>query len=281
MIETTSDSLEARLKALWGASRLPGFADSTVTLRPPHWQEPWRRLQQLVAVQASGLVHGPHGVGKSFLLHRLSQELSPKQYRVIRLVHSTLMGSDLLRQLVRLGGMNPNYRRSENVLLLRQLWQQTAPLWPVLILEEAQNLSAPALEELRLLACERSDTQPPFSLLLVGDEDLLPPLHMGVNRALLSRLGFSLALTPWPLEALRDYLQQRLAEVSIHKSPFDPAAEQLLLQSAAGRPRHLNDLLQRSLENAALASGRQVMAEDVQAALDTLPWVATHAPPRS
>jgi type II secretory pathway predicted ATPase ExeA len=220
-------------------------------------------------------------VGKSFLLHRLSQELSPKQYRVIRLVHSTLMGSDLLRQLVRLGGMNPNYRRSENVLLLRQLWQQTAPLWPVLILEEAQNLSAPALEELRLLACERSDTQPPFSLLLIGDEDLLPRLHMGVNRALLSRLGFSLALTPWPPEALQDYLEQRLAEVGIRKSPFDAAAEQLLLQSAAGRPRHLNDLLQRSLEIAALASRRQVSAEDVQGALDTLPWVATHAPPRS
>jgi hypothetical protein len=68
--------------------------------------------------------------------------------------------------------------------------------------------------------------------------------------------------------------------VGVRKSPFDPAAEQLLLQSAAGRPRHLNDLLQRSLENAALAR-RQVMAEDVQAALDTLPWVATHAPPRS
>jgi type II secretory pathway predicted ATPase ExeA len=281
MTEMTSESLEARLKALWGASRLPGFADSTVTLRPPHWQEPWRRLQQLVAVHASGLVHGPHGVGKSFLIHRLSEELSPKQYRVIRLVHSTLMGSDLLRQLVHLGGLSPSYRRSENVLQLRQLWQQTAPLWTVLFMEEAQNLSASALEELRLLACDRSDTHAPFSLLLLGDEDLLPRLQMGVNRALLSRMGFSLALPVWPPDTLRDYLLQRLAEVGIHKSPFEAAAEELLLQSAAGRPRHLNALLQRSMENAAHATRRLVGIDDVQAALDTLPWVAGHAQTRS
>ena len=53
---------------------------------------------------------------------------------------------------------------------------------------------ASALEEVRLLTCARSDTRPPFSLLLVGDDSLLPRLQMGINRALLSRLGFALAL---------------------------------------------------------------------------------------
>jgi general secretion pathway protein A len=273
MIETASETCQRQLKALWGASRLPGFADSTVQVRPSHWQQLWARLQQLAHVRASGLVCGPHGVGKSFLVHSFTQELSPKQYRPIRLVHSTLMGSDLLRQLVRLGGGTPTLRRSDNVLLLRQQWEQLSPLWPVLIVEEAQNLSAPALEELRLLACDRPDTQPPFSLLLVGDEDLLPRLQLGINRALTSRLGFCLGLSSWPLEALRDYLQKRLEEVGIHASPFDPAAEELLLQSAAGLPRQLNILLQRSLENAAQAQRRKISPEDIHAALDLLPWI--------
>ncbi len=77
--------------------------------------------------------------------------------------HSSLMGSDLLRQLVSLGGKKPQYRRGDNVLLLSALWQEWAPLWPVLIVEEAQDLNPAALEELRLLTCARADTQTPFS----------------------------------------------------------------------------------------------------------------------
>jgi Holliday junction resolvasome RuvABC ATP-dependent DNA helicase subunit len=65
----------------------------------------------------------------------------------------------------------------------------------------------------------------------------------------------------------------RLAEVGIHASPYEPAAQELLLQSAQGSPRTVNGLLQRSLETAATAQRRQVTRADVQAALDTLPWL--------
>jgi hypothetical protein len=44
---------------------------------------------------------------------------------------------------------------------------------------------------------DRRDTQPPFSLLLVGDEQLLPRLQMGINAPLLARLSFCLRLQPW------------------------------------------------------------------------------------
>jgi len=265
--------LELALKTLWGASRWPGFAESTVNLAPESWQEALRRLHQLVAVRASGLVHGPNGIGKSFLLHFWSQQLSPKQYRVLRINHSTLMGSDLLRQLVILAGKRPQYRRGDNVLSLAATWLEWAPVWPVLIVEEAQDLNTAALEELRLLTTARADTQSPFSLILVGDQDLLPRLDLGINQALISRLGFCLRMDRWPKEPMQAYLQGRLAEVGIHASPFDPAAEQLLLQSAQGTPRKLNNLLQRTLEIAAAAARRQVTSSDVQAALDTLPWI--------
>lgn len=113
--------LELALKTLWGASRWPGFAESTVCLAPPGWQDTERHLHQLVAVRASGLLHGLHGVGKSLLLHRWCQALSLKHYRCLRLSHSTLMGSDLLRQFVALGGQAPRFRRGDNVLALAAL----------------------------------------------------------------------------------------------------------------------------------------------------------------
>jgi type II secretory pathway predicted ATPase ExeA len=269
-----SESLDLALKTLWGASRWPGLADSTVVLAHPAWQDALRRLDQLAGVHSSGLVHGVHGIGKSTLLHRWSERLSPKQYRILRVAHSSLMGSDLLRHLVKLSGKSPSYRRGDNVLLLAELWHEWAPAWPILVVEEAQDVNTAALEELRLLTCSRSDATPPFSLILCGDNELLPRLNLGINQALLSRLSFCIRLERWTPDALKQYLGERLAEVAIHSSPFEPAAESLLLQSAQGTPRTLNALLQRSLEQAAIAQRRNVTSADVQAALDALPWVA-------
>lgn len=271
-------SLDVALKTLWGASRWPGMSDGQVVTTHPSWQEAYRRLDQLAGVRASGVLHGPNGVGKSTLLHHWSARLSPKQYRIVRLAHSSLMGSDLLRQLVRLGGKQSMYKKGDNVSLLSELWQEWAPAWPILIIEEAQDLAVAVLEELRLLTCARSDATPPFSLILCGDGDLLGRLELNVNRALVSRLGFCLHLAPWPTEGFCDYLRQRLAEVGIHSSPFEPAAETLLLHAAAGIPRTLNALLQRAMEQAAIANRRIVNTGDVQTALDALPWLARARP---
>lgn len=275
---TEGPALDLALKTLWGASRWPGLADGEVVLSHTAWQEAYRRLDQLVGVRASGVLHGPNGVGKSTLLHHWSERLSPKQYRLLRVAHSSLMGSDLLRHLVKLGGKAPQYRRGDNVSLLAELWQEWAPAWPILLIEEAQDLAVASLEELRLLTCARSDATPPFSLVLCGDAELLGRLELNVNRPMVSRLGFCLHLERWPAQGFYEYLHQRLAAVGIHTSPFEPAAENLLLQSAQGIPRTLNQLLQRAMEQAALANRRVVTSADVQLALDALPWLARVRP---
>lgn len=273
-----SPSLDVALKTLWGASRWPGQVDSSLILTHRAWQEALRKLDQLAAVKSSGVIHGGYGFGKSFLLHHWSQRQSPKQYRFLRLAHSSLTGSELMRQLVKRAGKQSCYRRGDNVLTLATLWEEWAPAWPIVILEEAQDLHISALEELRLLSCSRDDAQPPFSLILCGDHELLPRLNMGIYRALVSRLGFCIRLDEWPLPTLVEYLQERLREVGIHASPFEAAAETLLVQSAKGSPRTVNALLQRSMEQAALAQRRNVTAADVQAALDGLPWLARPKP---
>lgn len=275
---TEAPALDLALKTLWGASRWPGMAEGEVVLVHPAWLEAYRRLDQLAAVRASGVLCGPNGVGKSTLLHRWSERLSPKQYRLVRMAHGSLAHSDLLRQLVRLGGKEPRYRKGDNVNLLAGLWNEWSPVWPILVIEEAQDLAIAALEELRLLTCARPDAAPPFSLILCGDEDLLGRLELNVNRALVSRLGFCLQLERWPAESFCAYLHQRLAEVGIHSSPLEPAAETLLLQSAQGLPRTLNALLQRAMEQAAMANRRVVTCADVQLALDALPWIARIRP---
>ena len=129
---TEAPALDVALKTLWGASRWPGMADGEVVLSHPSWQEAYRRLDQLVSVHASGVLHGPNGVGKSTLLHRWGERLGQKQYRFLRMAHGSLAHSDLLRHLVTLGGRTPQYRKGDNVMLLSALWQEWAPAWPIL-----------------------------------------------------------------------------------------------------------------------------------------------------
>lgn len=269
--------LDTALKSLWGASRLPFGAAVEKPYASDSFQQTRRRLEQLVAVRACGLLHGPNGVGKTLLVQHFLQSLPDKRYKTLVLSHSSVTGTDLLRLWCSELGQTARMRRSDNVLLIRQGWQQLDRLWPVVVLDEAQNLSATALEEVRLLSCDRRDTQPPFSLLLVGDEQLLPRLQMGINAPLLARLSFCLRLQPWTTEELAGYVQARLEQAGIHVNPFDAPALNLLVQAGNGLPRLLNHLAQRALEEAVAQNSRAITAAHVQRALELLPWVAQFA----
>lgn len=261
-------------KTLWGASQ-PPFAEA---VQRPYQSKSFsqfsRQLQQLVAVRACGLVYGPHGVGKTLLVQHLLASLPDKRYKPLLLSHSSVTGTDLLRLLCLELGRTVRLRRADNLTELRQAWQQLDRIWPVVALDEAQDFSATALEEVRLLTCDRRHTQSPFSLILVGDDQLLPRLQMGINAPLLARLSFCLQLQPWTLEELQGYLHARLQAASIHTVPFDEPALQLLLQAAHGRPRLVNHLAQRAMEQAANQSVRTISAAHVQSALDLMPWLA-------
>ena len=271
---TNPSDLQTRLKTLWGAAQAP-FSD--------HVQAPFAgaafttlstQLEQLAGVRASGVVHGPNGVGKSLCVEHFLRSLPDKRFKTVLISHSSVTGTDLLRLLCVELGRTPRMRRGDNLQEIRQAWQQLDRLWPVLALEEAQNLSATALEEIRLLSCDRRTGQLPFSLLLVGDSQLLPRLQMGINAALLTRLGFCLALNPWPAEEVHAYIQCRLEEVGIHANPFEEAALHLLVQAANGLPRAINHLAQRAVETAAAQNSRVITTAHLQRAFELLPWIA-------
>ncbi len=275
-MNTTSDKsidMEGQLRSQWGASAWPFSAAVKEPLKSDAYTRTLRRLEQCMAVRACGILHGPNGVGKSRLVKALVDRLPQKSYRTMVLTHSSVTGADITRYLCHTQGISIAQRRSDNIMALHKLWRDLDGLWPVLIFEEAQNLSAVAMEELRLMTCERLDTQPPFSLLLVGDGTLMPRLHMGVNRPLLTRMGFCLELSVWPPELCSEYIGKRLEEVGIHENVFDPEAEQLILRIAGGIPRAINHLGQRSFEEAARERSRQIRAQHVQQALEQLPWL--------
>ena len=84
---------------------------------------------------------------KSYLCGCFNEKLPEKRYKIFSLAHSSLTA---------------------------------ATTWPI-----SARLSASSLEEIGLLTCARTDTRPtlPFSLLMIGDDSLLPRLEMGINHS--------------------------------------------------------------------------------------------------
>lgn len=228
------------------------------------------------------MLHGPNGTGKSLLLDALLDRLSDKEFLPIKHAHTSVTGPDLLRSLCRAYGLEPSMRRSDNVHRLLKHWQALGALHPVLLIDEAQLLDSRALEELRLLCADRTrltgkERTPPFSLVLCGDQDLLPTLAMGVHRALRSRLGFCLQTAPLSEEQTTAYVIFRWGEVGVATCPFDAAALTLLHQAAAGVLRTINQLGTLATTRAAQAKSSTIGPQHVQEALAQLPWLGTDA----
>jgi len=272
-MKPATDNLTLLFKSLWGASGVPFCAGAKPAFGHPDFEALSAKISQLCAIGSSGVLHGPNGSGKSYLInYLLESKLSEKQFKVLVLTHSSLTGSDLLRALCFALEIRPKFRRSDNVATITEAWKSLGSRWPVLIVEEAQNLSAAALEELRLLSCAKLD-KVPFSLVLVGDNALLASLKLGVHAPLRSRLGYCLQLGPLNSQQSRQYLEHGLRSASIHSSPFQPEAMELLIQAGGGLPRTINHLAQRSMEAAAAQSSVDVSAAHVQAGIDRLPWL--------
>jgi type II secretory pathway predicted ATPase ExeA len=275
----SNQSIDIQLKAVWGAAE-PPFAETTPGLfETPELLGLIEQLEQLLRMRASGVLAGANGTGKSLMLDALIDRLPDKEFMTVKLSHSSVTGSDLLRSLARAYGLEPAMRRSDNVHGLLKFWNGLGGLHPVIVLDEAQELESRALEEVRLLFADRAkltgkQRTAAFSLVLCGDQDLLPTLRMGVHKALRSRLGFCLGTTPFTEEQTSQYVMFRWAQVGVQSCPFDAQALTLLHQAADGIARTINHLGALATAAAARVKDHTVNANHVQEALEQLPWLA-------
>ena len=243
--------IQSRLKKVWGATGMPFAAMTRSDYQSPlqnGLREEWLRWIEL---GANGVISGEHGVGKTVMLQKVKEGLSPKLYSVITLTHTSLSAGDVLCALCQALGIEPSFRRSKTARSLVEIWQREGRK-PVLLVDEAQNLTAAALEELRLLMCasgQLSGTHPRESLTmtLCGDRELLPKLKLGINAPLLSRLGYQLQLEGLGEEEVETYLQARFEEVGIQTPPLETGAVPLIHKASEGNPRKINQLLQQAI----------------------------------
>jgi len=141
----------------------------------------------------------------------------------------------------------------------------------VLIIDEAQNLSADVLEQVRLLTNLETSTQKLLQIVLIGQPELRTLLAREDMRQLSQRVTARYHLDPISREEAGAYIRHRLQICGTTQSIFRKRAVDKIQQLSGGIPRLINVLCDRSLLGAYVEGKTQVDPRVVKkAALEVL-----------
>ena len=117
----------------------------------------------------------------------------------------------------------------------------------VLIIDEAQNLSIPVLEQLRLLTNLETNQRKLLQIMLIGQPELLTLLAKGELRQLTQRVTARFHLDALNREEVYEYIKHRLKIAGARGMFFPAAAVNRIFKISEGVPRVVNLLCDRAL----------------------------------
>lgn len=117
----------------------------------------------------------------------------------------------------------------------------------LLIVDEAQNLDALMLEELRVLSNINADKHLVLQTILVGQPELRETLRRADLRQLAQRIGADYHLPALTLQDARLYVRHRLTVAGGDPGLIDTAAIDLVWTRSGGVPRLVNQLCDTAL----------------------------------
>ncbi|MBW7929791.1 MAG: AAA family ATPase [Gammaproteobacteria bacterium] len=221
------------------------------------------------------IITGEIGIGKTTVLNMVMQELGP-DFVTARLTHTTLSHIELLQALLSEFGM-PIYKRKKVLLLdtLRAFFlkQHEEGKHVVIIVDEAQNLSGPALEELRLLSCIDTAERKIVSIVLTGQPSLDDLLDAPGLTQLRQRARLRQRLEALDEGETEEYLRHRLAVAGGElEQIFDTATIGDIFRLTQGIPRLINTLCDTALTACMVENLPKVTTEVIDEVVQELRW---------
>jgi len=186
---------------------------------------------------------GKVGTGKTTLLHTLRQRLNG-QTAISFVVHSTLPFDGILEYVLQdLGIAKTGDSRAQRLMALNNFLIEREPAGEstVLVLDEAQNLDASTLEQIRLLSNFETPTSKLLQILLVGQPELKARLQLPELQQLKQRIGLRCQIPPLASDEIRDYIRTRLRIAGARDlALFTDAAVSRITEYSGGIPRLIN-----------------------------------------
>jgi general secretion pathway protein A len=194
---------------------------------------------------------GEVGTGKTTLCRLLLEQL-PENVRVALVLNPRLSPLELLETIcqelrIKLPAKRNSLKALVDALNAYLLEAYAQGLRVVLIIDEAQNLSVEALEQVRLLTNLETDTQKLLQILLLGQPELRDILARDDLRQLAQRITARFHLTPLDANETEAYLRHRYAVAGGQRFPFTKLAVKRIQHHSGGVPRLVNIIAERAL----------------------------------
>jgi putative secretion ATPase (PEP-CTERM system associated) len=215
------------------------------------------------------VITGEIGAGKTTIVRSLFEQIDRDKLVAAQLVSTQLDADDMLRAVGAAFGL-PVRAVGKAVLLasLEAFLCQTAldKKRALLIVDEAQNLTPKAIEELRMLSNFQLGDQALLQSFLVGQPELRRMMQSAQMQQLRQRVIASYHLGPLDRSETQAYIEHRLSHVGWNGDPrFEPTCFDLIHTWSGGIPRRINTLCNRLMLAGFLGEKHVIEPADVQA----------------
>jgi general secretion pathway protein A len=194
---------------------------------------------------------GEVGSGKTTVLRALLNQLDADHHRTALIFNPSLSPAELLQAVNREFGIqtNPSDQSSSlDALNLFLLQQNAEGRTVVLIIDEAQDLEAPVLEQIRLISNLETDREKLIQIVLSGQPELLYILEKNEMRQLSQRITVRYHLHPMDFEDTIHYVNHRLLMAGGRGGDvFSMGALKQIYRYSRGLPRLINVACDRAL----------------------------------
>jgi len=223
---------------------------------------------------AGGFVQltGEVGTGKTTLCRCLLEQV-PEDTRIALILNPLVTPRELLAGVCEELGMDVSGFSDSNKALVDTLnafllKEHAAGRRVVVVIDEAQNLSPEALEQVRLLTNLETAKDKLLQIVLLGQPELRTLLQRKSLRQLAQRITARYHLAPLGPGETAAYVRHRMKVAGARENPFSRSALRVLYRRSEGIPRLINIIADRALVGAFAEETSTVGARLVNAAAD-------------
>ena len=214
------------------------------------------------------VITGEIGAGKTTIVRSLLEQLDSNRVVAANLVSTQIDASDILRMVAAAFGVpGRNLDKAGLLLALETFLVSVAASGKraLLIVDEAQNLTPAAVEELRMLSNFQLEDHALLQSFLVGQPEFRDIMQSGDMQQLRQRVIAACHIGPMDHEETRGYIEHRLKCAGYTGEPlFDIDACEAIHKASGGIPRRINSLCDRLLLSGFLAGKKEFGLAEVE-----------------